>query len=188
MANHISNLITISNVNEAVRNEISRIFKLSSDNLYDTDTSDLIAAIFDKPEYTNESYDREWVIENCGAKWFYGNVDDDTGDEIFISITSAWDPINPLLEVLTHKLVKINDKVVIESIFEDEGWNFAGVFYGSKEYTNSEYINMDDWDINRFYTGEAEDDDYRDTFSEALNNMIEIERSFHNYTILKETE
>ena len=179
MANHISNAITISNVNGEVREELSRIFKLNEELYNEVYTTHLISTIFDKPEYTDEDYDREWVLDNCGAKWFNAYVTDDSDDTIFINITSAWDPINPLLEVLTKKLVNINKEVIVESIFEDEGCNFAGVFYGSNEYINEEYIDIEDWDINRFFSGEEEDEGYRDEFLDVLNNMVEIERGYH---------
>lgn len=179
MANHITQFVTFKNLNEESKEELNRIFKSEPDKYTDVHTTDLIAGIFDKPNYTNEDYDREWVVENCGSKWFYGGIESEWGDEISATIVSAWDPINPLLEILTQKLVKLNEEVVVESIFEDEGYNFAGIFYGSKEHTTEEYINIESWDIERFWSGEEEDDEYREEFQWELAGMLEDERNVH---------
>ena len=187
MANHVENYITIKNLNDEAKKEIIRIFKVQPGTYNEVHTTELISGIFDKPEYTEGDYDREWVIDNCGAKWFFGSVEDEFEDEIIIRIVSAWDPINPLLEIFTQRLVKICENVVVESIFEDEAYNFAGVFYGSKEYTDEEYIAIEEWDIERFWTGEEEDAEYQSEFFHTLQQMLDYERQAHQ-SVKNETE
>ena len=179
MANHVENYITIKNLNDEAKKEIIRIFKVEPGKYTEVHTTELISGIYDKPEYTEADYDREWVTDNCGAKWFYGSVEDEFEDEIVIRITSAWDPINPLLQAFTYRLTNICEGVIIESMFEDEGYNFAGIFYGSKEYITEEYIDIEEWDIERFWTGEEEDVEYHSDFFHTLQDMMEDERQTH---------
>ena len=177
MANNIENYITIKNADENVLNEIKRIFEYQADSTYKTvHTEDLANRVYG--EEAPVEYDREWYIEKCGAKWMYGVVEDWDVSEIIINITSAWDPINEWLERLSINLIAIKEDVIIESKFEDEGLNFLGVAYFSKEYSDVEYLD-EDVDGNKFW----DDDDYREGIYETIQLMIEDERRIHSEVI-----
>ena len=119
-------------------------------------------------------YDREWYIEKCGAKWMYGTVEDWDMNDITINVVSAWDPVNEWIERLSINLIAIKEDVIIESKFEDEGLNFLGVAYFSKEYSDVEYLD-EEVDGEKFW----EDDEYMDGIYETINLMMEDERRIH---------
>lgn len=173
MANYIENYITIRNADNNVLNEIKRIFEYEAENTYKTiHTEDLANRIYG--EEAPVEYDRQWYIEKCGAKWLYGAVEDWDVDEIIVNITSAWDPINPLLDRLVINLIAIKEDVVIENKFEDEALNFMGVAYFSKEYSDEEYLD-EEVDAYKFW----EDDDYRDSIYETIQHMMDDARRIH---------
>ncbi len=177
MANHIENYITIRHADENVLNEVKRIFKFEAENKYDEiHTEDLVKAIYgsDAPA----EYDRQWYVENTGAKWVHGFVDVWDVEEIIIIMTSAWDPVNSLLDRLAKNLIEIKEDVVVENKFEDEGLNFIGVAYFSKEYTDEEYYD-DEIDAERFY----EDDDYRYDIYDNVELMMDDMRRIHSEVI-----
>lgn len=173
MANHVENYITIKNADENVLNEIKRIFEYKDDSTYTTiHTEDLAYRVYGEEMPTE--YDREWYLEKCGAKWFYGVVEDWDVDNIIIDITSAWDPINEWLDRLAVNLVAIKEDVIIESKFEDESVNPIGVAYFSKEYSDVEYVE-EEIDSEKFW----EDDEYRNSIYEHQEELMEEERRIH---------
>jgi hypothetical protein len=176
MANHVENYIKVKNCNQVVIEELQRIFSVK-DEIGDTGTIDLINCIYDK-EWTNDDYDREWVLENVGAKWVFGQIENETEDEITINLTSAWDAVNPLLKQLCSKLICIKEDVVIENRFEDEGLDPMGIAYYSSEYGTEEYLDAV-VDVGKFY----EDDEYRESIYEMLEEMMEEERRIHKEVI-----
>jgi len=176
MANHVENYIKVKNCNQAVIDELQRIFSVK-DEIGDTGTIDLINGIYDK-DWTNDDYDREWVLENVGAKWVFGQIEDKSEDEITINLTSAWDAVNPLLKQLCSKLICIKEDVVIENKFEDEGLDPMGVAYYSSEYGTEEYLDAL-VDVGKFY----EDDEYREEVYEWLEELMEEQRQIHKNVI-----
>ena len=173
MANHIENYIKIRNADENVLNEIKRIFEYEAESTYKTiHTEELAQRVFG--EETPVEYDREWYVNKVGAKWFYGVVEDWDMEDITIDITSAWDPINGWLDRLAINLQAIKEDVIIESTFEDEGLNFMGVAYYSKEYSDEEYLD-EDVDGAKFW----DDDDYRGEIYETIQLMMEDMRRMH---------
>ena len=173
MANHIENYISIKNADENVLNEIKRIFEYEDDSTYLTiHTEELVQRVYG--EEAPVEYDREWYIDKTGAKWMYGNVEDWNVNDITINITSAWDPINEWLERLSINLIAIKEDVIIENKFEDEGLNFLGVAYFSKEYSDVEYLD-EEVDGQKFW----DDDEYMNRIYETINLMIEDERRIH---------
>ena len=173
MANHIENYITIKNADENILNEIKRIFEYEAESTYKTiHTEELVQRVYG--EEAPVEYDREWYIDKTGAKWMYGNVEDWDVNEIIINITSAWDPINEWIERLSINLITIKEDIVIENKFEDEGLNFLGVGYFSKDYVDIEYLD-EEVDGQKFW----DDDDYRDSIYETINLMMDDERRIH---------
>ena len=172
MANHVENYIRVKNCNQAVIDELHKIFS-EKDDISDTHTIDLINRIYDK-DWTTDDYDREWVLENVGAKWVYGQIEGEWDTEISINLTSAWDAVNPLLKQLCSKLICIKEDVVIENRFEDESLEPMGVAYISSVYDSVEYLD-EEVDVYKFY----EDEEYREEVYEWLENMMEDERRIH---------
>ena len=176
MANHVSNRIVISNINNDILDEVNRIFK-KAEGEYEVGTEELAKRVFG--EDAPEEYDRGWYCDNCGAKWMHGYAEleeYDGMDEICIEITSAWDSINGWVYRLFQNLSKINESVIIMNTFEDEGYNFAGVYYTSKEHEDEcEWIDMDEHDVNIMFGDDVEQSEIaNDKFYDA---MYELEKS-----------
>jgi hypothetical protein len=176
MANHVENFIRVKNCNQAVIDELQRIFSVQ-DEIGDVHTIDIINGVFDM-EWTNDDYDREWVLENVGAKWVFGQIEGEWDTEITINLTSAWDAVNPLLKHLCSKLICIKEDVVIENRFEDEGLDPMGIAYYSSEYGSEEYLDAV-VDVGKFY----EDEEYRDGVYEMLEELLDEERRIHKEVI-----
>ena len=171
MANHIENYIHIINANEDVLNEVKRVF--DNGDAYDVQTEELAQRVYG--DETPLEYDREWYLNNCGAKWLYGHIEDEDVDDIVIEITSAWDPINEWIDKFAQNLRKIKGDVVVYNTYEDEGYNFAGVYYTSEEYDDNEGIDMAEYDITQIW----EDDDVRDDFYRELNDILQMHIKCH---------
>jgi hypothetical protein len=172
MANHVENYIRVKNCNQAVIDELQRIFS-EKDDIGDTHTIDLVNGIYGK-NWTNDDYDRGWMFENVGAKWVYGQIESEYENEIVINLTSAWDAVNPLLKQLCSKLICIKEDVVIENRFEDEGLDPMGVAYISSVYDSVEYLD-EEVDVYKFY----EDEEYREEVYEMLEELMDEERKIH---------
>jgi len=176
MANHVDNMVRVKNCNQAVIDELKRIFSVP-DEIGDTGTIDIINGVFDM-EWKDEDYDRNWVLDNVGAKWVFGQIEGEWDTEISINLTSAWDAVNPLLKQLCSKLICIKEDVVIENRFEDEGLDPMGIAYYSSEYGTEEYLDAV-VDVGKFY----EDDEYRDEVYEMLEELMDEERRIHKEVI-----
>lgn len=176
MANHIENYILIENSNEEVLKEVQRVFQLSEGE-WEVHSEDLAKRVFG--EDAPEEYDRGWYCEECGAKWLHGSIEDDSVEEPIVRITSAWDPINGWVERFAQNLRKIKEDVVIHNTFEDEGYNFAGIYYTSKEYTDCEWVDMDEYDIEKMW----EDDEMIDRYNDELYQIRDEHREAHKQTI-----
>ncbi len=176
MANHVENLVIVKNCNQAVIDELQRIFSVQ-DEIGDVHTIDIINGVFDM-EWTSEDYDRNWVLDNVGAKWVFGQIEGEWDTEISINLTSAWDAVNPLLKHLCSKLICIKEDVVIENRFEDEGLDPMGIAYYSSEYGSEEYLDAV-LDTGKFY----EDDEYRGEVYAMLEELMEEERRIHKEVI-----
>jgi len=188
MANSVSNLIFIKNADDNVVAKVKEIFKTNSEDPFEQIwTAQLVNGVFDNvwPNGEND-YDRDWAIENCGAKWFHGNMDYiDSDGTITINIESAWDPILGWVEKLGKVLTEIKSDVYIQNSFEDEGYNFAGVQLVAKDYSSEEYINMEDWDVDKFY---ERGEEYESYWQELINMMEEEVKGYFEYLENKDDE
>ena len=188
MANSVSNLIFIKNADDNVVAKVKEIFKTNSEDPFEQIwTAQLVNGVFDNiwPNGEND-YDRDWVIENCGAKWFNGNMGYvDSDGTITINIESAWDPILGWVEKLGKVLTEIKSDVYIQNSFEDEGYNFAGVQLVAKDYSSEEYINMEDWDVDKFY---ERGEEYESYWQELINMMEEEVKGYFEYLENKDDE
>lgn len=177
MANHVSNFVRITNINEDVIKKVKEIFEYDDDKkeYQEAHSLTLVNNIYGT-DFTDETLTRSWMEENIGAKWVYGCITEVYDDEIKLDLTSAWDPVSELIFVLSKVLQKVKPDVVVESQFEDESYNSAGVSLFTKDYNDTEYIDMDDWDVELFW----EDDQYRDDFYVALSEMLDEHKRLYN--------
>lgn len=177
MANNVSNYIIINNTDENVLKKVKEIFEFKTENPFEAAwTAQLVNGVFDNiwPN-GEEDYDREWSTENCGAKWFNGIIADYTNDTITLTIESAWDPIFGWVEKLAGVLSEIKSDIWIQNTFEDESYNFAGVQLTAKDYSSDEYMDMEDWDVTKFWF----DDLYRESYQNTLIEMMKEEIDFY---------
>ena len=176
MANHVSNYIIINNSDENVLKKVKEIFEPKTQNPFETIwTAQLVNGVFDNI-WSNgeEDYDRERIIKNCGAKWFNGIISDYTDDTITLTIESARDPIMGWVEKLTEVLSNIKPDVWIQTKFEDEGYNFAGVYLTAKDYFSYEYIDIENWDVSKFLEGGDEYEAYCDELSNMMDEEVDV--------------
>lgn len=186
MANHIENYITIENSNEEVLKEVKRIFQ-TEEGEWEVSTEDLAKRVFG--EETPEEYDRGWYCDNCGAKWLYGALEDDGDDEQIVRITSAWDPINGWVEKFAYNLRQIKEDVVVHNTFEDEGYNFAGVYFTAKYYDDCEWVDMDEHSVEEFWDNDELREEYHNELYQILldhkeayqNTLKDVEENPEDY-------
>ena len=180
MANHVSNFIVIHGANSQAVKMVREIFRPEFSDDPDVWTTDLVNRVFDNiwPR-GEEDYDRDWVTENCGAKWFHGHLETDEEDCLQLNLESAWSPVNEWVQRLYEILSQVSPEVWITNKFEDEGYGFAGVALVGKEWINEECINMDEWEVEKFF----EDDELLDSFYEELNRMVEEEQAAYLFSL-----
>jgi hypothetical protein len=186
MANHIDNYIYIENSNEDVLKEVKRVFQLKEGE-YEVHSEDLVKRVFG--EDAPKEYDRGWYCDTVGAKWLYGSIEDDSEDEQIVRITSAWDPINGWVERFAENLRKIKEDVVVHNTFEDEGFNFAGVYFTSKYYDDTEFVDTDSYDLEKIWEDEEMVYEYRDELHQILvehklayeNTLKDVEENPEDY-------
>ena len=176
MANHIQNYIHILNADENVLNEVKRIFE-REEGKYDVQTEQLAQRVYG--DETPLEYDRGWYETKCGAKWLYGRIEDDYIEDIVVDITSAWDAINPWVERFAENLRKIKSDVVVHNTYEDEAYNFAGVYYTSEEYDDNEEVDMNEYDVDEIF----EDDNVREDYHNELIEILQMHINCHSEAI-----
>jgi hypothetical protein len=177
MANNIENYIVIQNSNEEVLKEIQRVFQ-PAEGEWDVHSETLVERVFG--EDAPAEYDRGWYLDNCGAKWLHGNIEDDSPDEPIVRITSAWDPINGFIERLASNLRKIKSDVIVHNTFEDEGYNFAGVYYTSEEYDDTEYADIEEYDVDVFWGDDEEaGEEARQKLYDEMHDILDMHKQSH---------
>jgi hypothetical protein len=181
MANNIENYIVIENSNEEVFKEIQRVFQLDEGE-WEVHSENLVKRVFG--EDSPKEYDRDWYCDNAGAKWLHGCIEDDSPESPTIRITSAWDPINGWVERLAQNLRKIKEDVIVHNTFEDEGYNFAGVYYSSNEYDDCEWVDIDSYDIKKIW----EDDNVREQYHNELYQILIDHKETHSYNLNDDVE
>jgi len=167
MANHISNYLEIRNSNPAVLAYMEWVFE-RIDGQYDTGTEELAKKVYGE-EYPAE-YNRGWVIDNCGAKWFNGIIDESGDDYINIQMESAWDPPSDWIVRLTEKLLSIKNDIIITNTYEDEAYNFVGVQLCAKFEEKHTLIDMDNYDLEKIW----DDDEMRDALYDEQYAVKEV--------------
>ena len=169
MANYVDNYITIT------ANDAARKWVIESIGEKEKNTEELIDAVF--REHPSQ-YDFGWVIENCGAKWLYGQVNDEVEDSVELMITSAWDPAEGWVRQLAKRVREIDPKALVENSFQDEAPNFAGHQYESAEYSDIACIDEDLFEeVNKLF--EAEDEYAWERVHEMTMDIREQQRKIY---------
>ena len=174
MTNHVENFIVIENVDNAVKKEIESIFQTENEVV---DTEILLKRIF--KNINMNDVDEDWMIENCGSPSFNGYIESISNQRVVVIINSDLHPVNGLIMVLFEKLYLIKSDIVVHNTFEDEFYNFAGVYYVSDEYENTKWLDIDNWNIPRI----SEDEEYRNYFHETLDNQLVSHKNIHREVI-----
>ena len=174
MANQVSNYIVIHGANSQAAKMVREIFRQENPDDSEVWTADLVNRVFNNVwPRGEEDYDRNWVEENCGAKWFHGHLETDEEDYLQLNLESAWSPVRGWVQRLYEVLSQVSPDVWITNKFEDEGYGFAGIALVGKEWINEECMEMDEWEAEKFF----EDDGLRDSFYEELNRLMEEEEA-----------
>lgn len=169
MANYVDNYITIT------ANDAARKWVIESIGKKEKNTEQLVEAVF--REHPTE-YDYDWVVENCGAKWLYGQSDDEWEGSVDLIITSAWDPVDGWVRELAKRVREIDPKAIVENSFQDEVPNFAGHQYESAEYSDIEYIDAERFEeVNKLF--EAEDEYAWERVHEMTLDIREQQRKIY---------
>jgi hypothetical protein len=173
MANEINNYITIKSKNIKVHDAIKNIFDSGENEPNDNLMADIINFIDGKE---NIAIDSNNVSEILGANWVRAELLNSEDDFIEIHAISPWEPLNLMCENLCNRLMEIDQGIVIENIFEEESYENVGASYYSKEYSDEEFIDMDDWDIDRL----SEDDEYKEALDNEIKSLMERHRENHS--------
>lgn len=174
MANEVNNYVTIKSSNPKVLEDIKKLFKTKGDDSQEIWTTDFVNFIEGTNKDENE-ITHDYAVDNLGAKWVRAEITNSDDDYIEFTAISAWDPINLMCDKLCTKLMETDEKVVVENIFEEEGYQNVGGSYYSKEYSDEEYVDMDDWDLDRLF----EDDEYKEELDNEIKGIMERHRENH---------
>jgi hypothetical protein len=180
MANHVTNWIRIWTNPDGVawiKNAIGEGEK---------ETEQLIAAVF--REHPAE-YDRWWVSENCGAKWFYGEADYMADEYVFMNITSAWDSVDGWISELAKRLYEIDPNTKIQNRIVDEAMNFAGISFVSKEWSNTEML--EEYQRDKFIelsSAENSEGDEWEYLEEVFDEIVEEQEELYKKFIEESEE
>lgn len=176
MANHMECYVQVANLTSEGETFLKNVLA-PDENEYEFSTSGLLKKLYGS---TDEQIDsREYRVENIGSKWIHGSLEYVEDGEAEISTTSAWSVPYQMFLQLSKLLVKISPDAVITGTYEDEGYDPCGAFIIANGYDDIEDVfGTDDVDHDKLW----EDDDYRDSITEALheerNNMLQAYREY----------
>lgn len=168
MANHVSTYIEFFNEDEKfdeyfaeiIEQEKKRVEALpkNEDNPFantifgDTITGMMSAFGIEVPD--EEGQDRNWFIDNVGAKWCYL---EDVG-ESYVSTTSAWSVPFDFAAAMCKKLNEKFPNTFAVLSYEDEAYNFVGV--GVVDESGVDEVE------------ELDSDEVWETFAEQTDNVV----------------
>jgi hypothetical protein len=178
MANHVDTYITIHNIDENIKSELTRMFEYDS-SFGQLGGVELINRVYKttftwNPSLTHEENttegntlpDLEWMHENVGSKWIFVETFDIDDDTSTLSLSTAWSFPEPFVQKLTDILTQIKSDVYLSGLYEDEGLDPVGGFVFGHDYDDIE-------DFDHEYESDEvwEDDDVREKFYDELNAL-----------------
>ena len=190
MANHMETYIHIKNGDEKVAEKLKEIFT-PKEGQYQTETILLVNRLFgtshdwdtnlsreenEQAEHTWPEYD--WMQENVGAKWVYSEYEhDESPENIYLILTSAWSVPQGLLKQLAKVLSEIKSDCYITGTYEDESYDPCGAFIYAGDYDD-----IEDWDDEFDWEEYEEDDFYLENWREEYMGLEQdLEAAYLEY-------
>lgn len=180
MANNLKSFVEVKGNEEVVKLIDSLIDKVN-DNESDSPVTAFATAFYDDVDLTEDrGVLNEWSYEKLGSKWttLY-----DVIDEGAFSIESAWYPPKQFFIHLYNLCFPLDNDVVIEVKYEDEGFNPVGALlvksvttYGEHEETTegriwSEEEEMEDPTVDKDW----DDEDYDEVQMEFAESVYDTQ-------------
>ena len=171
MANHMECYVKVENLTQEGADLLRKILEpAGGDSQVYTD--ELLERLYGATEEQFE--EREYRIDNIGAKWVAANLEYLEDGEAEISSTSAWSVPYQMYLRLVELLVEVSPDVLLTGTYEDEGYDPCGAFIIANNYDDIEDVfGTDDIDYDKLW----DDDDYRDSISDELNKEVSYMRS-----------
>ena len=180
MANNLKSFVEVKG-NEDVLKLVDSLIDKVNDNNSDSAVTAFATAFYDDVDLTEDrGVLNEWSYEKLGSKWttLY-----DVIDEGAFSIESAWYPPKQFFIHLYNLCFPLDNDVVIEVKYEDEGFNPVGALlvksvthYGEEDETTegrlwSEEEEMEDPTVDKDW----DDEDYDEVSSEFYESVYDTQ-------------
>jgi hypothetical protein len=154
MANTMTTYVKVGSLNEETHKKFVELFEKSGDQvshfntLYETDLEDI---------------EREWMLENVGAKWINIECDDlEYHDTMELVLETAWTvPTEYLQKIVEY----IGGDVVVYGTYEDESYDPIGAFVYAVDYDDIE--DYEEVEHDKIF----EDDDYLEEMYDGLYEL-----------------
>lgn len=194
MANEMNTYIMIRNTNRDVISKLKEIFHKEDDS-YEVNTVQLANRIYGmnlsyKEDVENWDRESNWISQDewdakIGPKWIYtGGLEyyEDDSEEATLNLRSAWYVPIELIKGLFKVISDIKPDCYISATYEDESYDPMGAFILAKDHFGGEYLDMEDLDEEIDYDKLWEDDEYRESLYDNLNELSDaLEESYINY-------
>jgi len=184
MANHVSFKVSFEQINKPAKERLKQMFSRFQDN--DCNFGDMFVDGKEGSPTYEETNTRNWYNENIGSKWCYLEEYDDD----YLFGRSAWSAPEAGLQWLAEQLAKLDEDLIMNVSFEDEGPNFAGwMVFSGDELWEEDYVEDDHFlsIVQESYSDVSSDDeDFEEVLWESImnwqqNNFNRIEKEIINF-------
>lgn len=168
MPNEFNNYISIITIDKKIVNDLENLFEVSEDGESKIiETRDLISFIY-SIEISTQELDYEYVESMTKTKGVRGEFTNQIEDRFEMAIVSASNHLGFLIDKLFNKLILIDPQLIIECIIEEENYESVGIGYYSSKFCKLEFIDMENWDIDKL----NEDEEYRDLLADQQIHLM----------------
>ena len=185
MANNVNFKVSFEQLNEAATAKLKEMFTRFQDD--DCNFGDMfVDGKSGSPTY-EDTNTNNWYNENVGAKWCY--IEEYDSDYLFGR--SAWAAPEAGLQWLANQLAKLDEDLIMNVSYEDEGPNFAGwMVFSGDEIWEEDYIEDDHFIeiVQESYSDVSTTDheDYDEVLWESImnwqqNNFNRIDKDIINF-------
>ena len=185
MANHVSFKVSFEQLNKSATSKLQEFYRRFQDD--DCNFGDMfVDGKAGSPTY-EDTNTRSWYNENIGSKWCY--LEEYDNDYFFGK--SAWAAPEAGLQWLAEQLAKLDEDLIMNVSFEDEGPNFAGwMVFSGDEIWEEGYIEDDHFlgVVQESYSdvSAADHEDYEEVLWESImnwqqNNFNRVEKDIINF-------
>ena len=128
MANNVTFKVSFEQINEAAKKRLREMFSRFRDD--DCNFGDMFVDGKEGSPTYEDTERRSWYNANVGSKWCYLEEYDDD----YLFGRSAWAAPEAGLQWLANQLAKVDEDLIMNVSYEDEGPNFVGwmVFSGDE--------------------------------------------------------